>query len=244
MRQWRALGISLAASAAITLSACGSENEPDGDLTEEEVAALVDALTTAGVPLGADQFLLGPLLSGAEIGTLGDYDAVGAQVDYTVVNGTQEGSFRWVGVTGWTGFDAGAGTVSSALGAMYSFPTDGFPTSIDETIEDGDIIAWSFQATPAANYYPGETGTFIMSASSFGAPVECPVAPEFGNGIEVTECLVSYGSMEGSLGFTANRVSGTGPETFTLPGATYDLPATRLEITIDFTEAATQRGAR
>ena len=244
MKGLRILCATAAVAATLSLSACGDGNEPGGDLTEEEVAALVEALTTAGVPLGADQFLLGPLLSGADLGTIGEYDAVGAQVDYTVVNGSQEGSFRWVSVTGWSGFDAGAGTVSNAFGTIYSFPTDGFPTSIDETIENGDVIAWSYQAAPATNYYPGETGTFVMSGSSFGAPVECPDVPEFGNGIEVTECLVSYGTMEGSLGFTANRVSGTGPETFTLPGAAYDLPATRLEITIDFSGAATQRGAR
>lgn len=244
MRRWRMRCASLAASAAVFLSACGSETESGGDLTEEEVAALVEALTTAGVPLDADQFLLGPLLSGAELGTIGDYDAVGAQVDYTVVNGAQEGSFRWVGVTGWSGFDAGAGTVANAFGALYTFPTDGFPASIDETIENGDVIAWSYQASPATSYYPGETGTFVMSSSSFGAPAACPEIPELGNGIEVTECLVSSGTMEGSLGFTANRVSGIGPETFVLPGAAYDLPATRLEITIDFTDAPTSRRAR
>jgi hypothetical protein len=230
---------SLAASAALVLCACGSETGSGGDLTEDEVAALVEALTSAGVPLGADQFLLAPVLTGVELGTIGDYDAVGTQVDYTVVNGAQEGSFRWVGVTGWSGFDAGARTVARAFGAMYTFPADGFPATFDETIENGDVIAWSYEAAPATNYYPGETGAFAMSSASFGAPADCPDIPEMGNGIEVTECLVSFGTMRGSLGFSANRVSGTGPDTFVLPGAIYDLPAARLEITIDFTEAST-----
>jgi hypothetical protein len=161
------------------------------------------------------------------------YD-IGAEPVATIVNGAQEGSFRWVGVTGWSGFDAGSGTVSRAVGVIHSFPTDGFPGSIDETIEGGDVIAWSYEASPTTNYYPGETGTFVMNSASFGAPEECPHVPEFGNGIEVAQCLVAYGSMTGSLGFTASRVSGTGPETFVFPGTTYDLPATRLEITIDF----------
>jgi hypothetical protein len=238
------LGTTLATTAALSLAACGNGNEPGGDLTEDEVAALVEALTTAGVPLGADQFLLGPVLSGAELGTIGEYDAVGAQVDYTVVNGTQEGSFRWIGVTGWSGFDAGAGTVATAFGAMYSFPTDGFPASVSETIENGDVIVWSHQASPRTNYYPGETGTFVMTSASFGAPEDCPEVPELGNDIEVTECLVAYGTMTGSLGFTANRVSGTGAETFVFPGTSYDVPATRVEITIDFSGAAARRGTR
>ncbi len=244
MRPWRMLGTTLATTAALSLAACGNGNEPGGDLTEDEVAALVEALTTAGVPLGADQFLLGPVLSGAELGTIGEYDAVGAQVDYTVVNGTQEGSFRWIGVTGWSGFDAGAGTVATAFGAMYSFPTDGFPASVSETIENGDVIVWSHQASPRTNYYPGETGTFVMTSASFGAPEDCPEVPELGNDIEVTECLVAYGTMTGSLGFTANRVSGTGAETFVFPGTSYDVPATRVEITIDFSGAAARRGTR
>ena len=243
MRRWRLLGTVRAAAIALALTACGSENGPGGDLTEDEVAALVEALTTAGVPLGADHFLLGPMLSGAEIGTIGDYDAIGAQVDYTVVNGTQEGSFRWVGVTGWSEFDAGAESVEAAFGAIFSFPADGFPSAFDETIENGDVIAWAYQASPRTNYYPGETGTFVMNAASFGVAEECPRIPEFGNGIEVTECLVAYGTMSGSLGFTASRVSGTGAETFVFPGTTYDLPATRVEITIDFTGAAARRGA-
>lgn len=243
MRRWRLFGTIRSAALALALTACGSESGPGGDLTEDEVAALVEALTTAGVPLGADQFLLGPMLSGAELGTIGDFDAVGAQVDYTVVNGTQEGSFRWVGVTGWSGFDAGAESVDAAFGAIFSFPADGFPASFDETIEDGDVIAWAYQASPETNYYPGETGTFVMSSASFGAAEECPEIPEFGNGIEVTQCLVAFGTMTGSLGFTANRVSGTGAESFVLPGTAYDLPATRVEITVDFTGAAARRGA-
>ncbi|HEX6090799.1 MAG TPA: hypothetical protein VFZ13_11635 [Gemmatimonadales bacterium] len=244
MSRWRTLCAWFAASAALVLSACGSETGSGGDLTEDEVTALVEALTTAGVPLGADQFLLAPLLTGAELGTIGDYDAIGAQVDYTVVNGAQEGSFRWVGVTGWSGFDAGAGTVTSAVGALYAFPADGFPAAFDETIANGDVVAWSYQASPATNYYPGETGTFAMSSASFGAPADCPEIPELGHGVEVTECRVSFGTMQGSLGFSANRVSGTGPESFALPEAAYDLPATRLVITIDFTGAATGRRAR
>lgn len=245
MPRWRILCASLAAAAAMMVAACGGDNGPgDGSLSEEEVAALVEALTTAGVPLGADQFLLGPLLDGVDIGTLGNHDATGAQVDYTVVSGTQEGSFRWVGITGWSGFDAGAGTVARAFGAMYSFPTEGFPSSFEETIDHGDVIVWSYQASPEANYYPGEAGTFVLSSSSFGAATECPNVPEFGNGIEVTECFVSFGRMEGSLGFTANRVSGTGPETFVLPGTTYDLPATRLQITVHFSGVQARRDGR
>jgi hypothetical protein len=215
------LGATRATTAALSLAACGNGNAPGGDLAEDEVAALVEALTTAGVPPGADQFLLGPVLSGAELGTIGEHDAVGAQVDYTVVNGTQEGSFRWIGVTGWSGFDAGAGTVANAFGAMYSSPTDGFPASASETIENGDVIVWSHQASPRTNCYPGATGTFVMTSASFGAPEDCPEVPELGNDIE-----------------------GTGPETFVFPGTTYDVPATRVEITIDFRGAAARRGTR
>ncbi len=244
MNHVKHLRIAFALAASITLAACGSETgSGEGALTDDEITALVGALTDAGIPMGADQFLLGPLLGGAELGTIGSADAFGAQVNFSVVTGEGTSSYEWIGVVGWSGFDAGAGTVDEAFGAMYLL-SGAFPSSFDEDIEGGDVLAWAHQAEPRTNYYPGETGQFAMTSSSFGAASDCAFAPDLPSGVELTACTVAFGTMAGNLGFTANRVSGTGDESFAFPATAYDLPAARLVITVDYTDAPTMRGAR
>lgn len=239
MRHWATFCTTLTLAAALSLPACGSETGAGGgDLSDDEIAALVEALTTAGIPMGADQFLLGPLLGGTELGTLGSGDAFGVQVDVTVLTGAGADSYRWIGVVGWSGFEAGAESVDEAFGAMYLFSGASFPSSFDEDLENGNVLAWAYRADPRTNYYPGETGQFSLASSSFAAASDCEYAPALPSGVELVECLVSFGSMAGNLGFTADRISGTGPASFAFPATAYDLPAARLEIRLDYTAAA------
>ena len=153
MSRMRRLCTAFSLAASIALAGCGGETSSgEGDLSDDEIAALVQALTTAGIPMGDGQFLLGPLFGGAELGALGEAAAIGTQISYTVVSGAGTGSFESIGIVGWSGFDAGAGTVDQAFGAMYLFAGESFPSSFEEDLETGDVLVWAYQAEPRTNY--------------------------------------------------------------------------------------------
>lgn len=235
----------LAALTAIAVGACGDGTGPGGDLTEEEAAALVQALTAAAAPLGSAHFALGPIFNEAELGEFGGYTATATQVYLTEIRPGNTATSRWIGLLGWNGFDVAAGTVNEATGAFFiDFDSPNFVTSFDRDAAAGGVLAFARVESTGSHYYPVASGRFTMAAASFGPPADCAVPPDLGAGAEITECTISTGSMQGSLGYVVNRLSGTGPATFTQAQDVYDLPAVRLVLTVDYPGAATARGAR
>lgn len=228
--------------AMMLIGACGNETGSGGALDDQEAAALVQALTTAGIPVGGSAFVLSPVFGEAEIGTIGDYDGIGTQVELTTVDETGTHTVSWIGVVGWTGFDAGARTVEEAIGAMFLDVTGAFPATFAGDVADGDVITFAYDAATSSNYYPGDAGTFSMTGASFGSASDCPTVPPLGGGISITECEVRTGTMQGSVGFTAGLTTGTGDPTFTLAETAYDLPAVRVSMTVDYTGALAARG--
>lgn len=229
--------------AVLFIGACGDETGSGGALDEQEAAALVQALTTAGIPVGGSAFVLSPVFGEAEIGTIGDYDGIGTQVELTTIDETGTHTVSWIGVVGWTGFDAGARTVDEAIGAMFLDVSGSFPATFAADLADGDVITFAWDGATGSNYYPGDAGAFSMTGATFGSASDCPNVPPLGGGIAITECEVRTGTMQGSVGFTAGLTTGTGDPTFSLPETTYDLPAVRIAMTVDYSDALTARRA-
>ena len=229
----------------MAVSACGDDAGPGGDLTEEEAAALAQALTRAAVPLGSGHFALEPALNEAELGEFGGYTAIGTQVYLSELRPGGSSTSRWIGVLGWKGFDAGAATVNEATGAFFiDFDSPAFVPSFDRDVSSGGVLAFARMESTASHYYPVSSGRFTMATGSFEAPAECAVPPQLGPDADITECSIASGTMQGSLGYVVNRFSGAGPATFTQAQDVYDLPAVRLVLTVDYTGASTAHSAR
>lgn len=235
-----------ALGAVLALGACGDDNGPNGDsLNEQEQTALIQALTTEHAITDPGLIIAyGPLLGEAEVGTMGSYSAIASQVKFTAV--TDEGTTfaTTTGVTGWTGLDADARTVASAL-SVFSLTNDGaIPTTVNAAIPD-DAQAFYFLANGDSHYAPGNSGRFVVSSSSFGAYQDCPNVPtNLPAGVSVTDCRFATGTMAGNFDFTADRVDGTGAESFTQSNLSYSLPAVQLLLTVDYTGVTASRTAK
>lgn len=229
---------------ALAIGACGDNNEPGGALDEQEQAALVNALAQAGMIGFEGTAAFGALVGQAtEIGTMGNYSALASQSMITVnIEGTPSETYVFSGLFGWSDLDAGANTVAEAIALQVFQDIDEFPSSIDETV-DGDVIARYFLGESNSQYV-ATSGDFTMTASGFGGFQDCPDLPEDDEFFEVVTCRYAFGTMEGNFAFDANRITGTGPATFSQPSQSFDLPALRLELEINFSELGVEsRGA-
>ena len=105
---------SAALGCALVLSGCGNDNNTS--LSTQEQAALIQALSTSGVIGGPETILaLSPLLAESDVGTVGNYAAVGGMIKYTMqLNGVTQANDVSAGILGWTGLNTGSKTVSSA----------------------------------------------------------------------------------------------------------------------------------
>lgn len=234
----------LATGAVLVLAACGDGNDPGGELDEQEQAALVQALAAEGILDAGAAVAFGPLLGESEVGSFGDFAAVASQVKITAI--TEEGSntITTVGVTGWNGLNTGNNTVAEALSVIAFEETGTFPGTVDADIGGGSAAAFYFDGATDSHYYPGTGGLFAMTGASFGGTTDCPNIPDDIPGIEITECRFATGTMQGSFDFEADRIDGSGPETFTQANTSYDLPAVQLSMTIDYTGLATARAGK
>ena len=229
---------------ALMLGACGDSNEAGGALDEQEQAALVSALAEAGMLGFEGTAAFGALVGQADdIGTFGDYSALASQSMITVsIEGTPSETYVFSGLFGWNDLDAGANTVGEAIALQVFQDTDEFPSTIDGTV-DGDVIARYYEGESNSQYLATD-GDFTMTASGFGGFEDCPNLPEDNEFFEIVTCRYAFGTMEGTFGFEANRITGSGPATFSQPSQAFDLPALRLELEINLSQLAPEsRGA-
>ncbi len=218
-------------SSLAVVAACGSDNGPGGGttLTTQETAALTAALTANGA-LGGEAAAFAPFALSQlhESGSFAGYDAVGVQVNYTVTAAGNTISGVLSSVVGWDGLNTSANTVDHILAAS-SFSTGGtFPSTVAGTFGSTGVVGSYYERSTASNYV-ATTGTFNVTSATFGSgTTNCNSSA---GGITVT-CSYTTGTMAGSLGFTANRLNGTGAATFNQSSQNFDLPAVRLTITI------------
>ena len=218
---------------ALVLSGCGNDNNTS--LSTQEQAALIQALSTSGVIGGPETILaLSPLLAESDVGTVGNYAAVGGMIKYTMqLNGVTQANDVSAGILGWTGLNTGSKTVSSAISAS-AFEEDAttFPATLNEDIASGNGEASYWDGT---NLFVANSGVFKMTGATFGGSSNCPNIPPASGGVEITECRFATGSMQGNFDFVASH---SGSPDFTQANTTYDVPAVQLSVTVNFTGAA------
>lgn len=222
----------LSCGVAVFAAACGSDNNgPEGsvDLTEQQTAALTTALVSNGA-LGTTATAFAPLVLSRlqSAGSFGGYDAVGVQVNYTVsTNGTSQSGVL-SSIIGWQGLNASAQTVDKIIAASQ-FSTGGtFPSTVTGSFDQSGTIGSYYDRSTASNYL-ASTGTFNVTGADFGTgTTDCNSSS---GGITVT-CSYSTGTMTGSFGFTADKLNGTGEDTFDQAVTNFELPAIRVTISI------------
>jgi hypothetical protein len=219
----------MALGAVLALGACGDDdNGPNGDtLSAQEQAALLQALSSKGVIAPGAIAALSPLLSEAQIGSMGDFSTVGSQLKVTLVNGGSSTTTVFTSVTGWDGLDVGAKSVDSAITvAAIDEGAGTFPTTVNASIDDGDAFASYFNGTDT---FLGESGQFSVTSSSFGATEDCPNV-QTGNGL--TSCRIAFGTMSGNFDFAGSN----GSDDYTRGNTSFSVPAVQLSITLEVTE--------
>jgi hypothetical protein len=235
--QWKQIHVAVPMMAALVLGACGDESGPGGDLSESEQQALVTALAQGGalgVNFAAPLALTTGLAQDAEIGTLGSMSAWGGQalvsLDYP---GTEDDvTLTFTSVTGWSNLNAGNQTVDNAVWATV-ITEGGFPSSINEAVMGTDQAFGGYWERSTSSQYWANTGEgqFTLATASFNSANDCDDLPDLGNGISITECSFAIGTITGDFDFVADKITGTGVETFTQPNIAFDVPAVRLTIT-------------
>jgi len=236
--QWKTIFLAAPAIvASLALGACGDDAGPGGDLSPSEQQALVTALAQGGAlsfNYAAPFALTAGLAQDAEVGTLGTMSAWGSQTLVTLdFPGTDDDqTLVYTGVTGWSNLNAGNQTVDNAVWVSAISSTSSFPNQIDGAVMGEDqAYGGYYERSTSSRYWanPAE-GQFTLATTSFNAPQDCDI-PALNNGISITECTYSIGTMTGDFDFVADRVSGTGVASYTQANIAYDVPAVRLTIT-------------
>lgn len=247
----RKLTAVLAIGAVLGMGACGDEGGSGGELDAEEQAALITALAEGGAfgfNFAAPLVLTSQLSQDADVGTLGDFAAIGGQSLLTVdFPGTEnDETLVFTSVTGWTNLDAGARTVDTAVWASVISSTSSYPNSIDGAVMvDDDAFGGYWERSTGSRYLANSgEGQFTLSSASFGSANDCENLPNLGSGITITECSIATGTLQGDFDFVADRFAGTGVATFTQPNIAYDVPAARLTLTLTYSQAPVAAAAR
>lgn len=220
------------AGSMMVLASCSDSNGPVDtiELTPDQPGALAvalvshDALGPDGVGFAA--YALSPV---REAGIMGEYTAVGIQVNYhytyTVPGVTHSGTFS--SIVGWQGLDPSAATVDRIIAATQFSNSSTFPDSGSVAFGDGASLG-SYVDGATGSGYTATSGGFRLTAATFaGTPTSCD--QQVLSPIPVT-CSYTTGTMTGSFDFTASRTSGGGALTFTQPTTSFELPAIRVTI--------------
>ncbi len=221
-------------------AACGDSTEAGGAFTEEERTALITAL-------GLDtrvvhDWAVGTIVDLApEVGRMGQYDGLGSQARITFWDGTSPWTYGFTRVDGWTDFNSGAGTVSSAVTVDANFMEEPFPASISTIVHPEQSVWGEMRAyyTAGSTSYVATEGEFNLGASGFDDFENCPEdPPEDWDELEFVSCRYAFGTIAGSFRFDAVRLHGTGDATLTQPSLSFELPAVRLEIELRRSDGA------
>ena len=212
---------------ALHVAGCGDSTEAGGAFTPEEQAALITALGIDGIPL-QDWALRTIVELAPETGTIGEYSVLASQALVTLRLETFSTTYGFSRLDGWTGLDAGMGTVASAISVEAGF-RDSFPSSVtatvypDQTVE-GEMRAYYHDGSFA---FIANSGEFALHASGFGSFRDCPGFPEFQSNFDVEACRYAFGTLAGSFRFNAGSA-------FSQPATAFELPAVRLEVDLLF----------
>jgi hypothetical protein len=251
----KAFGLLL--GAAFTLSACGGDSTSSGggDLSSSEAQALTTALISSGA-VGTEAAAFAPFVFTQlrQTGTMtvdaaaqaaagisrdialsvhsaaGDYQAVGVQVKMSETFQGTTSSGVYSGVFGWNGLNTSASpaTVDHAISAgAFEDAGTTFPSSGSIDLSQGGSASYYDRATGSS--YFANSGTVSLTSASFsGSTTNCGGTYQ---GTTV-DCSYTKGTMKGSFNFTADRVQGTGPDTYTQATTSFDVPAVRFTIDV------------
>lgn len=216
----------------VLLASCSDSNGPVDtiDLTQDQTAALSLALVADGA-LGPDGvgfawYALAPVRTA---GSMGDYTAIGIQVNYTytdtVPGQTHTGTVS--SIIGWQGLDAAASTVGRIIAATQLSSSPAFPGSGRVEFGDGASVG-SYVDAATGSGYTATAGNLDLTGATFtGTLRSCKQGRLTG---VVVACSYTTGTMTGDFGFTASRITGGGALTFTQPATPFELPAIRVTI--------------
>ena len=223
------LGLACGIAALASCAESTAPREPT-DLTTQQTAALAVTLLSNGA-LDSEAAIVVPFALSQlhEAGTIGEYSAVGVQVNYNYTIGTETHSGVISSIVGWRGLDA---STQKLIIATQKSNSSTFPTSSKVTFDNDAGIGLHFDRATGSSY-SATSGDFNLPAAAFGAGT-MPCSPtQAYNGVLPATCNYTTGTMTGDFGFTASRATGTGAPTFTQPSTPFEIPAVR--VTVSFT---------
>jgi len=232
------------AAAAVVSVGCGSSTAPaNTGLTAQEQTALVQAIATSGAltslggqiaPIAVPVIPATGILSVAGGGT--SYDAAGIEIVFNIPALGALGTGAFTGVLGWSGYDAGAGTINALVsGGAFTLGSATAPGSGSYAVAPqapGQTVGigayWNRLAGGASGAtYTATDGSFELTQATFGSSTtNCP-------GFDTTKgtCTYTTGTMTGQFHFTGLLDGGT--TTWTQPMTTFtSLPAVKVMLTI------------
>lgn len=243
--------------AALALAvACGDSTGP-GALDQAEKTALGNALTASGALAGSPVAAYAALvvnsleevghMSGAASSQLArdieaainaslaatEYDAVGLVIDFSVPFGQDTFQGAAAFVFGWNGLSTSSNSVSELVSAgLVNLGTSATPTgtrSIDGPSETQLATATYYERSTNSQYEASSGSVTVSSATFSESSQNCPGSEAQAN----VTCTFSLGTMGGQFAFAAEKLAGTGAETYTQSQINFsNLPAIRVSLTV------------
>jgi len=223
--------LSIAAlGAVLALGACSDNNSPNGgDLSSQEQAALIQALSAKGIVAPSAVVGLTSVLGQGTVGSMGKLTALGSQIKITTNDGGTSQTTVLSSITGWAGLNTGAKSVDSALTvATIEENASTFPSTFTTDFSTDNGFAAYYNGTTTFSSDP--VGAFNLTSSSFGTTQNCPSIPA---GSQITSCRVATGTMTGNFDFTVKDASNN---PYTRANTSFSVPAVQLSITVDLTQ--------
>ncbi|HEU4699877.1 MAG TPA: hypothetical protein VFS40_11905 [Gemmatimonadales bacterium] len=249
--------LAVVAATVFAVSACGGDGSGPsggGELSKSEAQALATALTTSGA-MGSSGAAFAPFVFTQlrQTGTMsvsaaaqaaagisnqvslalrsgaGDMQAVGVQVKFSYSSGgSVVTSGVYTSVIGWDGLNTSSNppTVDHLVSAdiVQEGGTE-FQGAGTVDLSEGGMGSYYDRATGSSYFSNG--GSMTLSSVSFsGGTTDCGASQQ---GVTV-ECSYTKGSMKGSFNFTADKLEGSGPDSYTQPTTSFDVPALRFTL--------------
>ncbi len=232
---------------------CGSDGltGPNGDLSDNDKAAIVQALSSTGGLTGSpaaafasffvdglsglgqmtassaaqvDQAVNAGLNMALSTGAAASYDGFGFLIGYDISSGGTSVTGWMAGIVGFNNLNTSANTVDNLVSA-FILGTDGTTPPANTSGTIGDVSAFATYYGSSTSYF-GNSGTVGITSSAFsGGSTNCGGSAQ---GVTVT-CSVTSGTMAGNFAFQATSLGGA--QTFTqVPIDFQNLPAVNVQI--------------